>query len=102
MTDLITAPTERQEIIESGPVVTEVAQPPVLITVQQVAFSTAAAASLPRTKPHHGLVAAVRAMLSSHEQAASPADDRVPPSHYLPHREAFLESAAMAREMLRL
>lgn len=103
MSDLFTVPTDHQEVVENTEHVVETpSQTPVLITEQEVAFSTAAAASLPRTKPAHGVVAAVRAILSSHGQIVWPAEDHVAPRHYPPRREAFLESAAMAREMRRL
>jgi hypothetical protein len=74
-----------------------VSQPPVVITEQQVAFSTAAAAPLPRTKPARGVIAALRGMFLRSSEGAPPA-----PRHYPPRRDEFLEEAAMAREMRRL
>ncbi|KUI11551.1 hypothetical protein AU193_19320 [Mycobacterium sp. GA-1285] len=103
MSDLITRPAESLEVVEEIQHLVEVTDhPPVLITEQQVAFSTAAAAALPRTKPAHGLVASIRAMLASHARDVVSAEDHVPPRHYPGRREAFLEDAAMAREMRRL
>ncbi|KUI15760.1 hypothetical protein AU191_11235 [Mycolicibacterium acapulense] len=103
MSDLIIAPAESPKVIEKTEHLSEkFGPPPVLITEQEVAFSTAAAAALPRTKHGHGVVAAVRAMLLSHAPDVAPAEDHVPPRHYPPRREAFLEDAAMKREMRRL
>jgi hypothetical protein len=74
-----------------------VSQPPVVITEQAVAFSTAAAVPLPRTTPSRRVIAAVRAMFRSSSEDARPT-----PRHYPPRRDAFLEEAAMKREMHRL
>jgi len=101
MSDLDTAPADRQKVTEEREqVVTEATQPLVVITEQQLAFSTAAAMPLPIKKPKRGLIAAVRGMFarSSHE----PIEDHVPLRHYPPRREEFLEDAAMEREMHRL
>jgi hypothetical protein len=105
MSELSAAPTEKQEVVnqpepvieEAEPVIEEVSQPPVLITAQEVAFSTAAAVPLPRAKPTHGVIAALRAMFLS-----PPKDARPAPRHYPPRRDEFLEEAAMRREMYRL
>lgn len=104
MSDLITAPAESPKVIEETErhLTQKVGPPPVLITEQEVAFSTAAAASLPRTQRAHGVVAVVRAMLLSRARDMAPAEDHVAPRHYPPRREAFLEDAAMKREMFRL
>lgn len=68
----------------------------VYITEQEVAFSTAAAVALPRTKHHWWTMAVLRELLhSSHE----PQPVR---HHYPPRRSQFLEQAAMSREMWRL
>lgn len=72
-------------------------RPAVVITEQEVLFSTAAAASLPRAKATRGLIPAIRAMFRS-----APADEVREPRHYPPRRTEFLEQAAMAREMRRL
>jgi hypothetical protein len=78
-------------------VIERVSQPPVVITEQEVAFSTASAVPLPRTKPTRRVIAALRAMVLSSSRNARPA-----PRHYPPRRDEFLEEAAMAREMRRL
>ncbi len=98
MSELFTAPADPQDVVEEREHVIEaVSQPPVVITEQQVAFSTAAAVPLPRTKPARGLIAAVRAMFLSSSEDARPT-----PRHYPPRRDAFLEDAAMERETHRL
>jgi hypothetical protein len=97
VSELFAAPADPQHIVETDHVIETASQPPVVITEQQVAFSTAAALLLPRTKPNRGAFAVLRAMFQS-----SPSD--APPAlrHYPPRREEFLEEAAMAREMYRL
>jgi len=98
VSELIAAPADRQDVVEVPEQVIEaVSQPPVLITEQQVAFSTAAAVPLPRTKPARRVIAALRGMFLSSSEEARPA-----PRHYPPRRDEFLEDAAMAREMRRL
>lgn len=62
-----------------------------------IAFSTVAAVSWPRTKPASRVIVALRATFLS-----SPADVQAAPRHYPPRRAAFLEQAAMTREMRRL
>jgi hypothetical protein len=98
VSDSIATPADPQDVVEDPEHVIEaVSQPPVLITEQEVAFSTAAAVQLPRTKPTGSVIAALRAMFLSSSGDARPA-----PRHYPPRRDAFLEQAAMAREMRRL
>lgn len=98
MSEFIAAQTDSRYAAEDPEQVTVAAsQPPVLITEHEVAFSTAAAVALPRSKPSHGLIAAVRAMFQT-----APEDARPVPRHYPPRRPAYLEHAAMAREMRRL
>jgi hypothetical protein len=98
VSDLIAAPADPQVVAEDPEqVIEEVRQPLVLITEQAVALSTAAAVSLPRTKSTHGVIAVLRAMFMSASEDAPSA-----PHHYAPRRDAFLEQAAMAREMYRL
>jgi hypothetical protein len=96
--ELIKTPADPQVVAE-GPeqVIEAVSQPPVVITEQEVVFSTAAAVPSPRTKPARRVIAALRAMFLSSTEDARPA-----PRHYPPRRDAFLEEAAMAREMRRL
>jgi hypothetical protein len=98
VSELFTAPADPQVVVEDPePVVESASRPLVLITEQKVAFSTAAAVGLPRTKPTNRVIAAVRGMfLSSSEDA------RAEQRQYPRRRDAFLEQAAMAREMRRL
>lgn len=71
---------------------------PVLITEQQVLFSTAAAAGAPA---HHNLVAMMsQAMASVAEHWHALADRRR--ATYYPPRCSYLENSLMAREMDRL
>jgi hypothetical protein len=98
MSELSTAHADPQEIVEDPEHVIEaVRQPLVLITEQEVAFSTAAAVSLPRTTPRRSVIAVLRAMFLSSSE-----DVRPVPRHYPPRRSEFLERAAMEREMHRL
>jgi hypothetical protein len=98
VSELIAAPADPPDVVENPEHVSEtVSQPQVVITEQEVAFSTAAAVPLPRTKPNRGVIAALRAMFRSSSQDAQPA-----PRHYPPRRDEFLEEAAMKREMHRL
>ena len=97
MSELIAGAADPQDLVEEPEhVVDEVSQPPIVITGQAVAFSTAAAVGLPRTKPTRRVIAALRAMFLTSE--GPPPAQR----HYLPRREAFLEDPAMDREMHRL
>jgi hypothetical protein len=98
VSELIAAPANPQDVVEEREHVIEaVSHPPVVITEQQIAFSTAAAVPLPRTKPARRVIAALRAMFLSSSEDARPT-----PRHYPPRRDAFLEEAAMIREMRRL
>jgi hypothetical protein len=98
VSELFTTPADPQVVVEDPePVVESVSRPLVLITAQEVAFSTAAAVALPRTKPTRRVIAAVRGMFLS-----SSKDVRAEPRHYPRRRDDFLERAAMAREMRRL
>jgi hypothetical protein len=97
VSELIAAAADPQDVVEEPEhVLEEASQPPIVITEQAVAFSTAAAVGLPRTKPTRRVIAALRAMFLT--------SDGPPPAqrHYLPRREAFLEEPAMDREMHRL
>ena len=98
MSELFAAPADPQVVVEDPEhVIPGVRQPPVVITEQAVAFSTAAAVPLPRTKPTRRVIAAVCGMFLSSSVNARPAQ-----RHYPPRRDAFLEQAAMAREMQRM
>ena len=98
MSELFAAPDKTLDVVE-GPehVIEAVRRAPILITEHEVAFSTAAAVPLPRTKPTRGVIAALRATFLSSRADARPARRHYPLRHY-----AFLEQAAMAREMRRL
>jgi hypothetical protein len=106
VSDLFLAPAEPQDVSDAvgkpEQVIEAVSQPPVVISEQQVAFSTAAAVPLPRTKAARGVIAALRAMFLRSSEDAQPAPDDDRPRHYPPPREEFLENAAMRREMRRL
>ena len=105
MSELFAAPADPQVVVEDPEHVVEaVSQPPVVITEQQVAFSTAAAMPLPRTKPARRVIAALRGMFlrSSEDARPAPEDAWLAPRHYPPRRDEFLEEAAMIREMRRL
>jgi hypothetical protein len=103
MSELIAAPADPPVVVEEPEQVIEaVSQPQVVITEQQLAFSTAAAVPLPRTKPTRRVIAALRGVFMRSSEAASSEDAPQAPRHYPPRREAFLEDAAMKREMRRL
>jgi hypothetical protein len=74
----------------------EVSSTEVLITSQQVAFSTAAAAGIRRENIGVRLVASMRRMFATSTDASHPRP------RYVPKRYEFLENALMAREMERL
>ena len=76
-----------------------VAQPEVLITPQQVLFSTAAAAGVHREHTGARIVAVVRRMFAAPARAPRPSRER---PRYQPKRYAYIENAAMARAMERL
>ena len=98
VSDSIAVPADPQDVVEAPEhVIEQASQPPVVITEQEVAFSTAAAVPLPRTKPTRRVIAALRGMFLSSSEDARPAR-----RHYPPRRDAFLEQAAMARAMHRL
>ncbi|OCB60117.1 hypothetical protein A5722_02560 [Mycobacterium vulneris] len=71
---------------------------PVLITEQQVLFSTAAAAGAPA---RHGVIAAVSHAMSSVADHWHAATERRH-ARYYPSRCSYLENSLMAREMDRL
>ena len=92
------AGTNLRDAVENpAPTIEALSQPTVVITEQEIVFSTAAAAALPRTTPTRGVIGALRAMFRHSVQDAQPT-----PRHYPPCRAAFLERAAMTREMRRL
>jgi hypothetical protein len=79
------------------PVTDEVTQTRVLITEQEVVFSTAAAVPVRPTKTRRGLIAVLRGIFVN-----PTANAEKPRRHYPPRRNSVLEHAAMAREMHRL
>jgi hypothetical protein len=79
------------------PVTEEVTRAPVLITEQEIVFSTAAAVRVRPAETRRGLIAVLRGIFVN-----STANAEKPRRHYPPRRDSYLEHAAMAREMHRL
>jgi hypothetical protein len=81
----------------------ELSMPPILVTEQEVVFSSSAAVSLPRTKTTRRWTDATRVVAATLRRIfpTSTARPRPPRRHY-PPRYSFLEDALMAREMHRL
>jgi hypothetical protein len=91
--------TEPNTVSNSGPSSTE---SPVLITEQQVLFSTAAAVALPPARTRR-FTEALRAVAASVKAAfATSGDEPRPQRRHYPPRNDYLEDARMAREMYRL
>jgi len=80
----------------SAPPLAEVSSTEVLISTQEVLFSTAAAAGVPRQNIGVRLVAVMRRVFATSTDASRPRPQ------YEPKRYQFLEDALMAREMGRL
>jgi hypothetical protein len=98
MAVLISAPDEVPDAVAAvEPITEEVTQAPVLITAQEVVFSTAAAVRERPATTRHGLIAVLRGIFVN-----SQANAEKPRRHYPPRRDSFLENARMAREMQRL
>ena len=98
MADLISAPDEMPDAVAAlEPVTDEVTQAPVLITEQEVLFSTAPALRVRPAKTRRGLIAVLRPIFVK----SSPGAEK-PRRHYPPRHYSYLEHAAMAREMHRL
>lgn len=98
MSELIAAAAEpKKSATRTEQATAAPSRPAVVITEQEVLFSTAAAVSMPRTKANRGPIAAIQAMFRR-----APADEVREPRHYPPRRTEFLEQAAMSREMRRL
>ena len=90
--------------VTSQPVTTEpnTTESQVLITEQQVLFSTAAAVALPPAKTRRW-TEALRAVAASVKAAfATSGDEARPKRRHYPPRNDYLEDARMAREMYRL
>ena len=97
MKTMMSAPHGMPDAVAAVESVTEeVTQRPVLITEQEVVFSTAAV-RVPPAKTRRGLIAVLRRIFVD-----STANAERPRRHYPPRRESVLEHAAMAREMHRL
>jgi hypothetical protein len=77
-------------------------QETVFIAAQTVRFSTAAATPLPRTFHEYRLLAVLRAWFAGEARAARAARREDSRRHFPPRRDAYLEQAAMSREMYRL
>jgi hypothetical protein len=74
----------------------------ILITENEVAFSTAAAVSMRRTTRHRWTETISVVLRAAHRMfLTSTSDPRTPRRHY-PKQYAFLESSCLAREMDRL
>ena len=98
MADLISAPDEMPDAVAAlEPVTDEVPQAPVLITEQEVLFSTAPALRVRPVKTRRGLIAVLRRIFVNSTPGAEKPRRHYPPRHY-----SYLEHAAMAREMHRL
>jgi hypothetical protein len=98
MTIMISAPHGMPDAVAAvEPVTEEVTQTPVLITEQEVVFSTAAAVLVRPAKTRRGSIAVLRGIFVD-----STANAERPRRHYPPRRDSFLEHATMAREMHRL
>jgi hypothetical protein len=82
--------------LPAAPSPVDAASTEVLITTQQVLFSTAAAAGVRRENTGGRFVAVLRRMF------ATSAEPERPRSRYYPKHYAFIENAAMARAMDRL
>jgi hypothetical protein len=105
MTDIAT--TSNREVEDSGetsPVTsaTNSTETQVLITEQQVLFSTAAAVALPPAKTRR-FTEAVWAITASVRAAfVTSSDEARPKRRHYPPRNDYLEDSRMAREMFRL
>ncbi|BBX66552.1 hypothetical protein [Mycolicibacterium psychrotolerans] len=96
MTELATRPNVSPRVQpEEVPVTTAPAQPPTLITEQQVLIGSAAALTSPRVR--RNLRSTVRSLFVRAETTEGPARRRRYPKHY-----DFIEDAAMSRMMDRL
>jgi hypothetical protein len=95
---MISERDESQDAVAAVEPVTEVVtQAPVVISEQEVVFSTAAAVRLRPAKTRHGLIAVLRGIFVD-----STANAEKPSRRYPSLRDSFVEHAAMVREMHRL
>jgi hypothetical protein len=98
MKTMISTPHGTPDAVAAVEPVTEgVTQTPVLITEQEIVFSTAAAMPVRPAKTRRGLTAVLRGLFVN-----STANKEKPRRHYPPRRDSLLEHTAMAREMHRL
>ena len=87
---------------DDGPTIEAISRAPVLITAQEVAFGTAAAAR-PRPTMTRRWTEATSVVLASVRQVVALLRPGARPAHrHYPKRYAFLERSGMAREMERL
>ena len=99
------APPVTSEPVTSVPNSTE---SPVLITEQQVLFSTAAAVALPPAKTRRwtdavrAVAASVKAAFVTSGDFVTSKDEARPKRRHYPPRTDYLEDSRMAREMYRL
>ena len=93
-TEPVDQPTHQS--LPAAPSPVDASSTEVLITTEQVLFSTAAAAGVHRENTGGRLVAVVRRMFATSTQAPRPR------SQYYAKRYAYIENAAMARAMERL
>jgi hypothetical protein len=91
------------ERFEGEPIPEAVAPPPILITENEVVFSTTAAAVPVRPTTVRGWRTATGLVLEvMHRMSLTPTADGARPSQDYPRRYVFLENSCMAREMDRL
>ena len=75
---------------------------PILITVNEVAFSTAAAVPMRRTTMHRWTDAIRVALTAAHQMFLTSTSDSLTPRRHYPKNYAYLENSRLAREMDRL
>ena len=98
MAELISAQDEMPDAVAAVELRTgEGTQAPVLITEQEVLFSTATAVRAQPAKTRRGFIAVLRGIFVN-----STANAQRPRRDYPPRRNVVMEHAAMAREMHRL
>jgi hypothetical protein len=97
-------PIRRDEVApEARAASTEVSPAPVLVTEEQVLFSTAAAVALPRPKSHRFLRAFhVVAGALRHDFATTAERPHRERRHYPPRSSSYFDRSATARAMYRL
>jgi hypothetical protein len=99
--------TTRQETLSPG---AQCAEPstevggsaPILITEQEVAFSTAVAVPIRPAKTRPGAAPTVGVLAALHRMVSRLTSEEPAPRRYYSNHYDFVEEAAMAREMYRL